>query len=170
MVITGRLGFLKDYLRYGVVTEKYPYEPVPTPETFRGKPVIDTSKCLGCGACVNACPANALSIEDDLKEGIRWVRLFIGRCIYCGRCADACPVNAISLSREFELSTLENEELFQEVGLRMVRCVICGKPFTTYRLVKEVMKGLEPDERPLLLVCPECRAKLAARNASFARW
>jgi Ni,Fe-hydrogenase III small subunit/NAD-dependent dihydropyrimidine dehydrogenase PreA subunit len=47
--------------------------------------------CEDCGKCVNACPANALRIEE------KWT-IDIGRCILCGDCLTACKNNAISLT------------------------------------------------------------------------
>ena len=44
--------------------------------------------CVSCGACVAACPVEAIS-EGDGKFVIN-----ADECISCGSCADACPVGA----------------------------------------------------------------------------
>ena len=44
--------------------------------------------CLGCGACVEECPVNAIS-EKDGKYVIN-----AEECVDCGACAGACPVEA----------------------------------------------------------------------------
>ena len=158
-----RFRLFRKALSVGVVTEKYPYEPIEVPPGFRGKPRIDPLKCIGCGACVSVCPPDALTINDDLDNGIRYVKLFIGRCIYCGRCQDVCPVEAIKLTMEFELATDDHNDLYQVVGLRMIRCRVC------YRQLEKVLKDLPEEQRPYALLCPDCREKIASLYTSYAR-
>jgi len=162
-----RLRVLIEGLSKDVVTEKYPYAPVEVPEGFRGKPVIDPSKCVGCGSCVNACPPNALSITDE--GPYRVVRLFIGRCIFCGRCEEVCPFNAITLTREFELAVTDTADLVQEVKLVMARCAACGEPYAPLREVRKVAERLPDELRALAYLCPKCREVMASHYVSFAR-
>ncbi len=51
---------------------------------------IDKDTCIGCGACVNDCPVNALAMKDDKAECDE------NACIDCGACIATCPVQAIS--------------------------------------------------------------------------
>lgn len=56
-------------------------------------PVIDTAKCIGCSACVRACP------EGDVLGLLEGKATLIDptRCIGHGACEQACPADALSL-------------------------------------------------------------------------
>jgi len=50
---------------------------------------IDKSKCTGCGSCAEACPVEALKVDDKAVVDS-------DTCIDCGTCIDECPEEAIS--------------------------------------------------------------------------
>ena len=50
--------------------------------------VINQSKCIKCGACVNMCPVQAISVVNGE------VVIDSEKCIECGTCASICPVQA----------------------------------------------------------------------------
>jgi thioredoxin reductase len=56
-------------------------------------PIIDSARCIGCGACVSACPENqVLGLIHNKAELINPTH-----CIGHGACKTACPENAITL-------------------------------------------------------------------------
>lgn len=61
-------------------------------------PVIDPSRCTGCGRCVGACAPHLLSLETE-----RWVKRAVlhdaERCTGCSDCAVRCPFRAITMRR-----------------------------------------------------------------------
>lgn len=46
--------------------------------------------CTGCGACVNACPKQAIKIGEN-HQGFYYPELDVNNCINCGLCEKACP-------------------------------------------------------------------------------
>jgi thioredoxin reductase (NADPH) len=59
-------------------------------------PVIDPSRCLGCGACVKACPEQPLHEVLGLIDG-KAVLVGPTDCIGHGACKTVCPFDAITL-------------------------------------------------------------------------
>ena len=54
-------------------------------------PVIDTDECIGCGACVDACPMGVLELENAVATVVDE-----DSCIACAACLDECPNGAIT--------------------------------------------------------------------------
>ncbi len=53
---------------------------------------VNQEICIGCGTCVERCPMDAISLNDDDKAQVN-----SDRCIGCGVCAHFCPEHAITL-------------------------------------------------------------------------
>ena len=86
------------------------------PESQRAVPELMTyaSKCVGCGACVSACPRSAVS---GAQAGMP--RTDRTKCDGCGACAAACPAGAREISgREMTveevLAAVEGDRMFYE--------------------------------------------------------
>lgn len=136
----------------GRVTLPYPFQPHPPEPGFRGLPVVEVDKCIGCGACANACPARLIRIIDVDQERRRIIRL-LERCVYCGRCAEVCPEKAITMSDRSELaSDLARQDLVLECEVYMATCQRCGRCYEPASPLDRLMKtGFRQDpvrERP----------------------
>jgi hydrogenase-4 component H len=112
----------------GRVTLPYPFKPGVVPPNFRGRPVFDAQKCIGCAGCANNCPAREILVVDICQE-IRILKYLGRRCTYCGRCADVCPEKAITMSHDFETATNQIGDMQQRLDLFMSTCQRCGRCF-----------------------------------------
>ncbi len=52
---------------------------------------IDKETCSGCGDCVEACPLDAIEMQDEKAV------VDEETCGDCGACADVCPNEAITV-------------------------------------------------------------------------
>ncbi len=86
-------------------TTSYPRAAPSLPDRFRGGPALDEARCPdGCRACADACPTDAISVEDGLA-------LDMGRCLFCVECQTACPEGAITMTNEYRLAARRREDL-----------------------------------------------------------
>ena len=104
-------------------TVNYPEEKVPVYPKYRGKQVLmrdenGLEKCVACGLCAVACPADAIYLEaaendGSVKAGPRYAKVYQihkTRCIFCGFCEEACPVSAIFMGKDYELAVYSNKD------------------------------------------------------------
>jgi len=54
---------------------------------------INPEKCIACGKCKKACPAEAVEGEKKVKH-----KILQDRCVKCGACFDVCPVDAVVMA------------------------------------------------------------------------
>ncbi len=92
-----------------------------------GLPEVNQDKCVGCGACVKACPRKVIELR---KKGLKDRRVFVCcinkekgavakkncdvACIGCGKCEKECPFGAI---------TIENNLSYIDFN----KCKLCRK-------------------------------------------
>jgi hydrogenase-4 component H len=132
-------------LNAGRVTLPYPFEAKPVPERFRGRPIFNPEKCIGCAGCANNCPAREILVFDPCQE-VRIIKYIGRRCTYCGRCADLCPEGAITMSKEFENATGDIHDVQQNLEIFMGTCQRCGRCYGGQRPLEALMmKGYRFD-------------------------
>ena len=105
------------------ITVNYPDEKIPVFPKYRGKQVLmrdenGLEKCVACGLCAVACPADAIYLEaaendGTVQAGPRYAKVYQihkTRCIFCGYCEEACPVSAIFMGKDYELAVYSNKD------------------------------------------------------------
>jgi hydrogenase-4 component H len=133
-------------LKAGRVTLPYPAQAKPAPPAFRGRPIFDVARCIGCGGCASNCPVREILLFDICQE-IRILKYLGRRCAYCGRCAEVCPEKAITMSHEYENSTEKRGDISQTLELFMGTCQRCGRCFKEKNPLEQLkMKGYRFDD------------------------
>ncbi len=128
-------------------TTRFPAEPCVVPERYRGKPEFDLDKCIGCGACVNVCPTEALSQVDsiDNEPPVRKITFRYDACIFCGNCSDNCTTEGgINLSNKWDLAGLDREAMKETHEFQLQLCEKCGAVIGTKKHLIWLYETLGP--------------------------
>ena len=103
---------LRQSLRTGIVTTRYPDTPAQIADCARGKPEIDWDKWKDARPATDVCPTGAISYQD--ADGRRVARLDLGKCIFCGLCADVD--SAIRITNVCECAERRRGDLVTSAG------------------------------------------------------
>lgn len=52
--------------------------------------VLASGECVGCSACLNACPEDCITMVEDF-EGFLYPLVDLSKCVGCGLCRAVCP-------------------------------------------------------------------------------
>ncbi|WP_457753455.1 4Fe-4S dicluster domain-containing protein [Thermococcus sp.] len=111
--------------------------------------MLRSELCIGCAACANACPFDAIGIVDNSKRVIHFSPEKCGNCSF--ECNDVCPTRAIE--RRPDKIALEFEYAFcLECGRRLMRT----KKEAEY-YAQQLLKMGEKVE--FAFICDECKMK-----------
>jgi len=105
-----------------VITQQYPEnrDTLEMFERFRGPLSMPHDEngenaCTSCGICEKACPNGSISVlsTKDLsgRKVLGQYVYRISQCAFCGLCVEACPFGAIAMTRDFELTVYDRNEL-----------------------------------------------------------
>jgi formate hydrogenlyase subunit 6/NADH:ubiquinone oxidoreductase subunit I len=90
-------------------TVKYPYYALKLAERYRGRPILDLERCVGCKICANVCPNKVITM---VKVGDKTYPQFdLGRCAFCGLCVYYCVRSALTMAGGFEIAEYDKEGL-----------------------------------------------------------
>ncbi len=128
-------------------TTKYPFKPHKPFEKFRGKPVVDDDKCVGCEACASVCPSKAIEIIDNANSKTRTIKRDFGSCIFCGQCEAHCITDpkAVVLSNEiFDMAVFDKKDLIENQKKELIVCEDCGAVIGAKKQLEYIYKKLGP--------------------------
>jgi Ni,Fe-hydrogenase III small subunit len=104
--------FLRARLRQGTRTSPFPHGGDQLPERFRGRPVLDRTRCDGsCAGCLERMPSALLTERPDGR-----VALDVGACLFAPEEASACDHGAVTFTRDYRLASRSRSGLVSPDG------------------------------------------------------
>lgn len=131
-------------------TSKFPFKPHEPFEGFRGKPKYFDEFCVGCGACSQVCPGNAITVIDPPEPvkkkspaPVRKMQLKYDMCNFCGNCQAHCITEkGVQLTKEFDLALFDRKLAVEDIDKELLICDLCDSIVTTKDHLKWLVKKL----------------------------
>ena len=121
---------------------------------------VSVQECVLCGACINACPVDAISL-DKVHLDFRYPQIKEDICIHCNRCEKACPILgnkgkpedgypvAFAAKSENEPMRMRSSSggAFYELASQMLRDggYVCGAVFDESFHVRHIVSNSQED-------------------------
>jgi formate hydrogenlyase subunit 6/NADH:ubiquinone oxidoreductase subunit I len=149
-------------------TVGFPREPYEAPQEFRGKPEFNEDTCIGCGACVQVCPADAIEMNDltEMRPPVRRFVIHYDVCIFCGHCELNCTTKTgITNTPEYDLVTFDRNSLIESMDQELVLCSDpgCATVIAPRRQLLHVAEqlGVKRFANPTLIIVADSQLGLA---------
>lgn len=133
------LNLLRKFNIPNRIGEDKTYEKKKTIINITDSLIIDSSKCILCGRCIDACSHYAGTKVLDFN--FRGFETYVGPalnhnmedagCIYCGKCIQACPVGAIKEKDDIDkaIDLIDNENYYTVVQVAPAVRAALGEEF-----------------------------------------
>ena len=121
---------------------------------------VSVQECAICGACINACPVDAISL-DKVHLDFRYPQIKEDICIHCNQCEKACPILgnkgkpdegypvAFAAKSENDSMRMRSSSggAFYELASQMLHDggYVCGAVFDDKFHVKHILSNAEED-------------------------
>jgi formate hydrogenlyase subunit 6/NADH:ubiquinone oxidoreductase subunit I len=119
----------------------------------------DPDKCVGCAACAQSCPSEALVARD---EGTN--RDFVyshHRCLYCSACVTSCPEKVVTLRHGVSLRAHSRRKATVDRSSELEPCIVCSTPFAAQAQLAQISEwsGGRDVDLENLKVCERCKKR-----------
>lgn len=121
---------------------------------------VSVQECAICGACINACPVDAISL-DKVHLDFRYPQINEDICIHCSQCEKACPILGnkgkpdegypVAFAAKSENAPMRMRSssggVFYELADQMLRDggYVCGAVFDDEFHVKHILSNAKED-------------------------
>jgi len=128
-------------------TTRFPYAPYEPIKQFRGRPRYHKDDCIGCGACAQVCPSDAIDVTDEVKgaKPLRKLVQHLDTCLQCGQCERYCPTEkGIKLSNEYDYVGFSRADFEERVEKDLLLCECCGEVIAPVDQLRWLVRRLGP--------------------------